>query len=279
MSPRRTSRRRASRLSASAQKKHTLGLIIIGLLVIIFSGGGFAYFWLTGHRVALDESFCPTDQPPSLVVAVLLDLSDPINPVQRADVLNRLLDLRDEIPRYGSIEIYAAGSTTEGLRTPLFKACNPGRPDEINQWAEPLQKARNRWQNEFETPLRTTLEQSLLSQPANESPILESIQSVSISAYSGNRLTGAPKRLVIVSDMLQNTKNLSHYRERPDFARFRQSSSYVHTRAILEGVEIEILYLRRRDASHIQDRHHIEFWQQYFADQGGTIVHVVSVEG
>src|SRR3546814_3360226 len=57
------------------------------------------------------------------------------------------------------------------------------------------------------------------------SPIMESIQSIAVSAFQGFGGDGA-KRLIIASDMLQHGADYSQYGGKLDFAQFRQSAQY-----------------------------------------------------
>ena len=81
--------------------------------------------------------------------------------------------------------------------------------------------------------------------------------------------------------MLQNTKELSHYNGELDFVRLKERPYYRQVRTNLQDIEITILYIRRdtHRNNNIQGRKHIEFWQEYFADQDAILVRVVPIEG
>src|SRR5262249_11737328 len=137
-------------------------------------------------------------------------------------------------------------------------------------------RAKQVWDLRFSQPLKATF--AALLQPHDEpsSPILESIQSVSVTAFD---VIGAniPRHLVIASDMLQNTGEFSQYQDRRTFAEVRATPYYSRVRASLRGVSVQILYVRRFQQASIQGAPHIEFWQEYFADSGATLESVVSI--
>src|SRR3546814_13411971 len=110
------------------------------------------------------------------------------------------------------------------------------------------------------------------------SPIMESIQSIAVSAFQGFGGDGA-KRLIIASDMLQHGADYSQYGGKLDFAQFRQSAQYRKLRADLRGIEVEVFYLRRETRKSAQGAAHVQFWRDYLEDLGGRLTHVVALEG
>lgn len=243
-------------------------LIIAGVALVVLAGGGVAVF-LSQARVTLDESFCPADGP-TAVTAVLIDRTDVLNPVQQAHVREELLAVSDEVPTRGLFAIYSVGSTEEGLLQPEFWLCNPGRGDELSELTGNPRLAEQRWKEFFGGPLQQVFDSMLDGGAAQASPILESIQSVALTAFSQAGVADKPKRLVIVSDMLQHTSGLSHYRGDLDFSKLRADPYYQKVRTDLGGADVRILYVHRPTAASIQDEWHLQFWLDYFLDQSGT---------
>ncbi len=108
---------------------------------------------------------------------------------------------------------------------------------------------------------------------------MESIQSVALTAFTGRKLKHLKKRFVIISDMLHNTSEFSHYTGELDFDKIHRSPYYLKVRANLEGIDVIIFYVRRETPRKIQGRRHIEFWQQYFLDQSAVVKRVLRIEG
>src|SRR5689334_8857186 len=84
------------------------GLAIVSTaIVLLLVGGSVAYFKGRSLRVPVDaRSLCPTDRPPTEVVAILLDPSDRIAEPQQIQLRNLLSRVRDSVRRFGLIEVY-----------------------------------------------------------------------------------------------------------------------------------------------------------------------------
>ena len=107
---------------------------------------------------------------------------------------------------------------------------------------------------------------------------MEAIQSISVSSLHKFISTNKKVNLVIVSDMLQNSETLSHYKEHMNFKKFKKQD-FIKVSSSLNDVLVTILYLRRDGAEKLQGRKHIVFWEQFFHDQGGILKRVVSIDG
>jgi hypothetical protein len=113
---------------------------------------------------------------------------------------------------------------------------------------------------------------------------MAAIQAIAVSAFQAADAASAsgtplPKRLVIVSDMLENSEAGNHYRGAPDFLAFKLTPAYARVRSHLDDVAVTIFYLRRDDAAGVQGVSHIRFWNQWFADQGASVDDVAAIEG
>src|SRR5260221_10218770 len=99
-----------------------------------------------------------------------------------------------------------------------------------------------------------------MSRPGSAlSPIMEAVQAVPVGRLEpadAARATAAPlpKRMVIVSDMLENGAGGSHYRGVPSFSAFKASPAYPKLRSHLDGVGVTILYLRRDNGAAVAGR-------------------------
>src|SRR5690606_34075213 len=109
------------------------------------------------------------------------------------------------------------------------------------------------------------------------SPILESIQSVALTSFA--RAPDRPRRLVVISDMLQHTEDLSHYRGEHNFLAFRASPRWRRLRPDLAGVEVEIFYVWRDTGLDVQGASHVQFWRDVITEAGGRLVRVEALEG
>ena len=258
--PRRKDRKKRSDLLGT--------IIMMGCAVVVIAIGG-AYFWYESQQTELDETFCPTSGPVS-VTAVLIDRTDTLNAVQQDDVRQRLNGLRDSVPIHGLLAVYSVDSTEEGLLKPEFRLCNPGRGEELSKWVANPRLAQMRWEELFGHPLQEVFDSMVEGGSADSSPILESIQSVALSVFTGEKVKNAHKELIVVSDMLQHTVELSHYRGENNFGRLRASNYYRRIHTNLDGAKVSILYIRRPTAKAAQSKEHVLFWKEYFLDQNAV---------
>jgi outer membrane protein OmpA-like peptidoglycan-associated protein len=110
---------------------------------------------------------------------------------------------------------------------------------------------------------------------ATRSPIMESLQALIAETplLVEDRSRGGDqreRRLLIVSDMLQNSEAVSFYRGQ-EWADFQASRDFVRLGRNLHDVEVEILRLPR-DEPAIRDRNAVEhFWVRYFDYQGAGV--------
>jgi hypothetical protein len=255
-----------------------MGIAVIVIVAIIVAG----VLWESHSRTAqaLDATtFCPKDGPPAGLLVVLIDTTDPISAVPQAQVKNQLQDDIDKLPEYAEVQLYTVGPVGGSLLRPVATVCNPGSGQgEDFFWHNPRME-KSRWQRRFIDPLDHKLDRLMTAPSADTSPILESIQSIAASVFGRPEFDSVPKRLVIVSDMAQNTAGFSQYRGPESFEQFRHGSYYLTVRPHLDRVDVSILYLLREDVRRIQDHQHIEFWQDYFSDAGATLSGVTSIEG
>ncbi len=242
---------------------------------------GFLYLNNARDRVALDPAtLCPQNGPPAGLLVVMIDTSDSLNIVQRTAVSNQIQQAIGKIPDHGEVQLYTIGTVTNELLQPQVTVCNPGNAEGASELTSNPRRIGERWKRKFIEPVNEQLSKMLQGSGSNNSPIMESIQSVGVSVFDKPNLHDLrDKRLVIVSDMLQNTAGYSHYRGDESYSRFRASSYYLKVRPNLDGVDVTILYLRRIEVKHLQGKRHEEFWENYFSDAKGELVHVVSIEG
>jgi hypothetical protein len=262
-----------------AKNQTGLWLIIgvLGVLAALLT----TYIVIKQRHVKLNkETLCPTDGPRELTV-ILIDRTDPLTTVQQADLRKRLDNLKNQTARYGGIALYTVAPIGNKLLQPEGQLiCNPGRGKDIDPKIGNPKLVEQKWHERFSAPLDQLFDKQAQPGQAAVSPLMESIQSVAIANLQRFHGREFPRRLVIVSDMLQYMPSkLSQYKEIIPFQMFRESSYYRQVRTDLSGVEVEIVYVRRDTQRHVQGKAHIVFWQKYIADMGGILTRVISLQG
>ncbi len=114
----------------------------------------------------------------------------------------------------------------------------------------------------FWSPLVSVLRSVPAHAGANRSPILSAIQELSEQDEFAGRV--AARRLVVVSDLFENSAATSFYRQRPDFNAVRALPTFAALRANLRGASVEVLYITRPGDGQIVGVRVREFWREYF---------------
>jgi hypothetical protein len=252
-----------------------LSVIVIGIAI------GLLYLNNQRDKVALDSrTLCPQNRAPASLLVVMVDTSDSLNIIQRTAITNQIQQAISVVPDHAEVQLYTIGPITNSLLEPQVTVCNPGNGKGVSELTSNPQLIGKRWKKKFIEPLNKQLDEMLRGSESDDSPIMESIQSVGVNVFDKPALHDLPdKRLVIVSDMLQNTAGYSQYRSDESYSRFRASGYSLKVRPDLDGVNVTILYLRRAGVRHLQGKRHLEFWGNYFSDANARLVHVVSIEG
>ena len=259
---------------ASRKQKQNLGYwIALVLGVLIISG-----FGVTGIVLSLDQrptdrlSGCPTDGYDS-VTAVLVDLTDPINPVQAAALRNALMRIRNEVPQFGRLEIYPLESATTTTIAPLFSGCSPGNGRDVsNKFYGNPDLADRIWRQQFGERVDAIIEQIEKLPAQANSPLLEGIQSVAVTAFGVPMAESArDKRLIIVSDMIHNGSSLSMYNGAPSFDQFALGSYFPTIRPDLRGARVDVFLIVRDTRRMVQTPALYKFWVDYAARANGYL--------
>lgn len=247
-------------------------------LFLIVAGVGLS---LKSRSVAVPtdaDTLCPTDRPLADVTVILLDVSDRFSEPQRLQIQNHLARLRDSIPRFGLVQVYTVDRIGRRVTEPVFHLCNPGTGSDLSQIYQNPELARRKW-NGFADKLASDIDRQISMSALQTSPIFEAVQATALRTFGRPEYDGLPKRLVIVSDLLQNVPGgLNMYESVPAFGRFRRAAYFSRVRADLRGVAVAIYYLARPEVGR-QGKRHLGFWDAYFRTQGARVESAVGIFG
>ena len=261
-------RGRAASRNRTAKRKNVvggvIGLLALAILIALFVRGQ------RGSR-AFDAANCPVDRDYAAQIAILLDPSDTLTNVQEGSGAPRVLEtIENEAPATTEIRVYTVGRAGRGYTRAVFRVCKPVHPDDVGSFTGNPALAARRYREEFLAPLRGTLGALLDVEGDSISPIMEAVQGAAVSAFQP-RDADIPRRLLVVSDMIQNSRNLSFYRDSVDFGPLSRNPDYGTLRVDLSGVEVSVFLLARRGgAGRIQGGTLRGFWEDYFLDQGAS---------
>ena len=259
---RRHARRRATKRKNLAGA--VIGVVAALILVALFVRG-------QRPQRAFDADNCPEDGRYAAQIAILVDPSDTLTTVQEGSGAPRLLEaIENDAPETAEIRVYTVGQAGRGAPAAAMRVCKPAHPDDVSSVTGNPQRAERRYRDEFLAPLERTLAALLSVEGDSISPIIEAIQGAAVSAFQP-REANIPRRLLVVSDMIQNSGNLSFYRDSANFGPLSRNPDYGTLRVDLSGVEVSVFLLARRGgAGRIQGGTLRAFWEDYFLDQGAS---------
>lgn len=266
----------AARARARSEQRTAL-FKIAGVLAVVLAVGVFYFSVRSGTRDLDSETLCPTKA--DSVTVLLVDVTDPMNAAQRQDFSNQLTKLKNSIPRYGKLIVAKVDATGDRLLAPVITRCNPGTAEDVSSATGDPAATQKQWETGFDGPLTQAFERLATASAAGQSPILESIQSVALTELQRPGLEKTPKRLVVASDLLQNTGDASFYRSLPDPRAFVDSPVFRRLRTDLRGVEVELWMLERADAAATQPRALAELWERIIDAEGGDVRRIYNVSG
>jgi hypothetical protein len=238
----------------------------------------FTVYSVTRDRKALDPlTACPPSE--SSIVALLVDVTDPLTLAQRQDFLNQLERLRASVPRYGKLAIFQVDAASNELLRPVIERCNPGTAADVDEMTGNPAAVEEKYETLFKRPLDEAFGQLMNASGADRSPILESVQSVALTELKRPGAEGIPMRLIIASDLLQNTDRVSFYGKVPGSQELLSSDAFRVLRTDLSDIKVELWMLQRLDSEQTQPRTLVDLWDAVITEQGGTVTRAYNVSG
>lgn len=272
-------------MARSSRRRHRstgVGYYLAGSVLILAVVGAFValatWYVRTPAPPKLDRaSLCPVDGPWS-VTAILVDTSDDLPDITKKEISTLLLSEAQTLPAYALLQIRVLESTKSAART-ILSRCNPGDGQGLSEWTANPAMARKRWLSEFQKPLVDALKSGLVSDPGKTSPIMASIQDLAVELFTGPRTEGRSKRLIIVSDMLENNFGYSQYKDELSFEKYRSTPSYRQFATNLQNAEVSIFYIQRNTRRKIDEKAHVKFWEEWVRDNKGRIGTITRLQG
>lgn len=261
-----------TRGATSVSKKTGIAapILLIGALL-----GAIGYGWHKANQtnIPTDQlTLCATQQAPAAVHVILIDVTDQLSPLAQEEIFQEIERIQAKLQRLDRLEIYGLGPDDDGISTPLFAACNPGRGKDMNALYQNPQLAETRWKNEFQSKLKTALGTIVAKEESQRSPILEAIRRISVKTFGQPQFDTSLKHLYVFSDLLQhNPGTYSHYnRPLQPYESFLANGRHPSAQANLTGIEIELFYLSPPHVRNLQNAEHFRFWESYVRQSGGS---------
>ena len=243
-------------------------LLIMGSLVLIGGAVAVVIYKMLNRSGGIDEvTLCPLDGAAGHVI-LLVDKSDPMSYTQRKDfevLYTEVLESR--VPPGHLLSVFALADDFTATAEPIIQRCNPGNGRGASKWTQNEDLLRRTYVDKYIHPLKAKFPELLTEQPGRASPILEMVQLAAITGFRRTPTKG-DKLLIVVSDLIQNTKpGLSMYSGIPKYDAFLQTSYGRKLSANLGGVNVEFHVLL--NTMPLQGKELLDFWTEFVRRSGG----------
>ena len=144
--------------------------------------------------------------------------------------------------------------------------------DRGGEWTRNPTQLDRRFAAGFLAPFEAELAGMMDTREASQSPIMEGLQALLAGTGAAGVKVKGPRRIVIVSDLLQHSEALSFYRGE-DWESFRASPDFARLAKNLDAAEVTILRVPRPGAK-VDGAAVDDFWVRYLDAQGAGRVDV-----
>lgn len=251
-----------------------LGLTMAAIVVLLVVVVSYWSYQKKSSFIELDQvTYCPIDGPYGKTV-LLIDLTDEISFIQEEKLNKYIKTLSDSsndgyLPQYDMLAVYLlSDGDSDSLPQPIVEVCNPGDGSGLRELDGAPLLAKKTFVEKFSGPISTAIAGILPVGASKTSPIIEAIRGISVSTFDGAAEPGHENRLVVISDMIQNSTELSFFKD-------GQSVDLAQLKALgadLADVPIiDIKVLDRKNSKKLQGKRLVEFWRQYFRASGSSL--------
>lgn len=242
-------------------------------IMLLLAGAGTAG-WLAYQRVQEDRTddatLCPVDGATGSI-AILLDMTDPLGATQAINLKAELSDIVMQAPR-GTLVALGRVSDQPSALGAAFVACRPMTGAEGGDLTRNAAMLDDRFDNRFLRPFRAEMSALIDAQAAPSSPIMEALQALLGDMRAVPVTSTAPRRIIIVSDLLQHSDALSFFRHE-DWKSFKASPAYSRLAHTLDGADV-VLFRVPRPTARVDLGAVNDFWVRYLEAQGARSVDV-----
>lgn len=259
-------RRRSSRRSRHGGGSSIILYVLGALIAVGLLGAAIFYRGQTEQEMAVNpETLCPAATGPVAMTAILFDLTDPLSAAQSKQLLQLIeKEIADaSIGTQFTMGIVSEEPDAWGATAPL---CKPRSGTDVSTLTQNVSLVEKRYEQQFLAPLHDNIQRMISSTGADHSPIMEAMQTL-IADTPGYLTFAGPRKVIVISDLLQNSDAMSFYRG-DDWQSFAASPDFLRLNRGLGEVDV-VVFAVPRNVAKIKDPRAIEdFWVHYFDAQG-----------
>jgi hypothetical protein len=202
---------------------------------------------------------------------IIVDNTDKFTSTQVDYITSYVKELWENLPLYDRVTVYSFYNQSSFSPKALISICRPPSENEVSYATSNVRKVKKKFNDEFLAPLTKALLDSIQVKDLRTSPIIEFIEGVGSNAHMLYK--GDIKKVIIISDMIQNTAYLNQYRNNSSKvpSHYKEFASNINSSRLFDGASFEVIYLVRERSKNIQTRGHALFWETFFRDAGGKL--------
>lgn len=258
-------------------------LAVILVFIVLVAIIGFVSVFFFDKKSAIEnidhETFCVKENLAQKTL-ILVDTSDKLSPIQKTALNERLWNYVKNIEKNNhQVLVFSVENINDKIIEPILKICNPGDAKNVNSLIENKKIISQNFEKHFKDKIDNIFVNLLDKESSQNSPIMESIQSIAVSNFIADAQNQTKNKIIIISDLLQNTENFSFYKGDYNFEKFIKGENYKFLKADFDGAEIELYFLNRRKDINLQNENLREFWIKYFQNQNATVSRFLPIEG
>jgi hypothetical protein len=248
--------------------------IVVAVIVAI------AVFIVMHRGAEIDkESMCRSDGAFDRHI-VILDMTDNYNAIQVQQIKHIINNIVSNLAVTEQLQLYFINNTMPSETKAELLLCNPGDGAGKSEIYSNPKLFKKRWNERFYSPLMAKIKALSGDYTSSTSPILETIQAVNNLAFPYVREGQHKYKITLISDMIQNSDELSFFKtSASSLAHFIDSPGYIKTRTDLDGVDIDIVVVRRDQFESLQSREYIDFWVEVLTSMSANVENIKLTDG
>jgi hypothetical protein len=247
-----------SLLEDEVQREHNWFLYIGVVLIVILAG---AAGWSILNKTKYDSVTLCEEDAISNATVLLIDKTGGFSPNQKRILLRAVEAEIEKLETGKRLTVYEVDDGEyEGLSKPIFDKCRPKDGTDVNQFVENKQMIEKSFNHAFLGKLQLITSDLEEENDAKSSPIIESLSDISTLYNIEPHIK--VERLIVISDLLQHSPQISFYKSDAESISIEQISSMIPD---LFGIDVQIYWLQRNNnEQRIQNDGLTNWWERTF---------------
>jgi hypothetical protein len=234
-------------------------LLYIGVALFITLSSGAAWSILTQKKYD-SITFCEAETV-SATTVLLIDKTGGFSPNQKRILMRAVEAEIEKLETDKRLTVYEVDDGLyEGLSKPVFDRCRPKDGTDVNQLVENREMIEKSFNEDFLDKIQLITSTLDEKSDAKISPIIESLSDISTLYKIDSHIN--VERLVVISDLLQHSPDISFYKSNIKDIEIDDIASFLPD---LFGVDVQVYWIQRENNEQkIQNSGLMHWWERTF---------------